>query len=214
MNWRASGLVLVLVALLPWVARADKWDVLENEPILIRARSRPNSAVREIWAEADLDAPAKELEEAILDAEAYPRFMPYVKETRYLKPRDKKGGRLVYSKLEFPLVSPRDSVVEVFVDSAVETDGSGHFANHWFAQPDIVPPRESVVRIRITEGSWQVFPKQGKAHVVYRVAVDPGQGLPPFLADMGHRAGVTDTFRALEREARHRAESRRVSRNP
>jgi hypothetical protein len=213
MNWRAGGVVLGLV-LIPWVARADRWDVLENEPILIRARSRPNSAVREIWAEADLDAPAKELQETILDAEAYPRFMPYVKETRYLRPPDKKGDRLVYSKLEFPFVSPRDYVVKVTVDSTVETDGSGHFANHWFAQPDAVPLRKSVVRIRITEGSWQVFPKQDRAHVVYRVAVDPGTGLPPFLADMGHRAGVSDTFHALEREARRRAESRKISRNP
>ncbi|HVE86818.1 MAG TPA: hypothetical protein VND93_28370, partial [Myxococcales bacterium] len=56
----------------------EPWVVVSSRPILIRTRSHPGTAVKEIWASGVVAAPAEDVQAALMDGEAYPRFMPYV----------------------------------------------------------------------------------------------------------------------------------------
>lgn len=202
------------LAALPLVAQAEEaWETIATGPIVIKARSRPGSPVREVWAEGDMNADARDIQAAILDAEGYPRFMPYVKESRYIGKPSPDGGGITYSRVEPPIVSERDFVLKTTVVKRLSEDGTGVFMNRWEALPDQLPVRANVVRLRTNEGSWDVRPKgNGRSHVVYRFAVDPGGWVPAFAVNLGHKTGVMDTFKAVEHEAQRRSSDRKQER--
>ena len=70
-----------------------------------------NSRVQEVWAESTLAAPVEDVQAALLDAEAYPRFMPYVKESRKVGGPDADGSVRMYTRIGPPLVAQRDYVL-------------------------------------------------------------------------------------------------------
>lgn len=205
-NW-AGRWVAAWVALVPAFASAGEWETISAGPIAIKTRSKPGSSVKEVWAEGDVDASIRDVQDAILDAEGYPRFMPYVRESKRLGPPAADKSQLVYSRVELPIVPGRDYVVRVTVDRDVHA-GDAEFMNRWVSVPDAVPQRANVVRLRTNEGSWHAYQKNGRTHLVYRFAVDPGGWVPSFVIDMGNRTAVPDTFHAIEREARRRGEER------
>src|SRR5262245_39552613 len=173
------------------------WETVAQGPIVVRVRVIPGTPQREVWAEGELEAEVQDLQSAILDADAYPRFMPYVKETRTLETTPD-GARLVYARLEPPFIAARDYVVKVRVHKLADVDGRGDFANAWHAVPDRVPKRPSVVRLPVCDGSWTVSrASSGRSKVVYRASVDPGSWMPGFLSDMANRSGAVGTMRAV-----------------
>jgi hypothetical protein len=100
------------------------------------------------------------------------------------------------------VVSSRDYVCQVENDALLAEDGTGRFSQRWWAVPDKLPKRKGVVRLPRNEGSWEVTPKgEGQSHAVYKFSVDPGGSLPGFLANMGQKGGVLDTWKAVEKRA-------------
>jgi hypothetical protein len=190
---------------MPAAAFAEGWQTVMTGPITVKTRAKPNNPVKEVWAEGVINAPAVDIQAAILDAEAYPRFMPYFKEAKYLGGPAADGSQLVYSRLALPFVSERDYVVRVMVDKRIAEDGTGEFQNRWTAVPDGAPPKSSVVRLRYNVGMWVVRSSgDGTAKVTYQFSVDPGGWVPSFAADMGNKQGVIETFKAIEKEAKQR----------
>lgn len=195
----------------PLWAGAQQWETVATRPVVVRVREvKGTTTAREVLAEGTMDASVQDIQAAILDAEAYPRFMPYVKESRTVG-KAAGGGKLTYTRLEPPFLAPRDYVVKVSIHRSVNPDGSGEFLNSWRAVPDVVPERPGVVRLLLCEGSWRIRPTaDGRARVVYHAAVDPGGWVPNFLSDMGNRTGITETFKAVEKEAQRRGKQRRT----
>ena len=192
------------------VASADEWELVMTGPITVKTRALPGTAVKEVWAEAVLDAEVCDLQSAILDSSSYPRFMPYVREVRILPNPTGDGATVVYNRLALPFLSERDYVARVFVDRHVSEGGTGEFANRWVADPNRIPAVENIVRLRFNQGSWHVMPLPGgRSKVIYRVAVDPGGWVPGFVIDLANKKGVTETLHAVEKEARDRGELRR-----
>ncbi len=198
-----------LLVLLPMVAQAGEWEVVSSGAVTVKSRAREGSAIKEVMAEGEMNVDARDLQAAILDAEGYTRFMPYVKESRYLGKAQPDGGGYVYTRLELPFVSSRDYVLKVSVQKRVNPDGSGVFSNSWTAEPDRIPSRSNVTRLRLCEGAWEVTSLgNGKSRVAYRSAVDPGGWVPAFAAESASKKGVLDTFSAMEREAKRRGGER------
>ncbi|WP_426755708.1 START domain-containing protein [Myxococcus sp. Y35] len=190
-------------------ARADEaWKTVAEKPYVVKVRPRPGTDAKDVWAEGELSASAADVQAVLRDVDAYRHWMPYVKESRILKDLPDEG-QLTYTKLDLPVVSARDYISNVVLESKLAEDGSGVFAQRWHAEPEAIPQRRGTVRIKLNEGSWRVEPRgEGKSHAVYRFTVDPGGSIPGFLARMGQKDAVEDTFRAVEKRARQHAQTR------
>jgi hypothetical protein len=206
------GLAVALLA--PQAAFAGdelKWETVATGAITVKSRGRPNSPVKDVWAEGEIAAPVQDIQSTLMESDQFPSFMPYVKESRHIGKPDADGTKYVYTRLELPVVTSRDYVLKVNLIQGVNADGTGEFRNHWEAAPDKLPVRASVVRLKINEGTWHVTPKgEGKSWAVYKFAVDPGGWIPAFAADMGNKGAVTDTFKCVEKEAARRAAERKA----
>ena len=199
---------LICLLAAPGTAAEPAWETVATGAITVKARPRPDSAVFEVWAEADLDAPVKDIQDTLTTMDRFHRFMPYVRAAKEVS-READGSVYTYTELGLPVVSDRDYVVRVWLDEGVNPDGSGSFRCHWQAAPDKLPARDSLVRVKVNEGRWEVTPKgNGKSHVVYRFAADPGGMLPAWAANYGNRRGVSGTLEAIEKEAQRRQKER------
>ena len=204
---------LTAVLLLCTLASAEDenpWETQRTQPILIKTRARKGTDVKEVWAEGDLTATPVDIQNTLTDVKRFTEFMPYMTEARFVGGTDPDGAKYTYSKLDLPVLSARDFVHKVYLDRDANHDPEGVFANHWAAEPTKIPERSSVVRLKISEGSWLVTPSaDGKtSHVVYRLCVDPGGSVPTFAANRANANGITDTFKNIEREAQSRAVAR------
>ncbi|GMU02354.1 hypothetical protein KH5H1_64740 [Corallococcus caeni] len=198
---RRWGLALAVV-LAAGVAGAQEWETVATTPYVIKVRPRPGTKAKDIWAEGELKASAAQVQAALEDQESYRLFMPYVKESRVVRPTDD-GGRLTYTRLDLPVVSSRDYICHVVTESKVAPDGTGVYQQRWKAEPDAFPARRDVVRLRLNEGSWRVESKDGgTSSVVYKFTVDPAGSIPGFLANVGQKDAVVDTLRAVEKRAK------------
>ncbi|GEL70428.1 START domain-containing protein [Myxococcus virescens] len=209
MSWSGAVLSACVLGLAAGAARAEEaWKTVAEKPYVVKVRARPGSEAKDVWAEGELAASAADVQAVLRDVDAYRHWMPYVKESRILKDLPDEG-QLTYTKLDLPVVSSRDYICNVVLESRLAEDGSGVFAQRWQATPDTIPQRRGTVRIRLNEGSWRVEPRgEGKSHAVYRFTVDPAGSIPGFLARMGQKDAVEDTFRAVEKRAREHAASR------
>lgn len=188
---------------------AEEWETVATGSITVKARNKSGSGIREIWAEGDVAAAAQDIQSTILDPDRYTQFMPYVKECRFIGKEEADGTKYVYTKVDPPVVSPRDYVVKVTTPRTVAADGTGVFENRWESVWDKIPTRSNVVRLKVNEGSWVVTAKDANSsHIVYKFTVDPGGSIPNFAANMGNKSGVTDTFKAVEKEANRRKAER------
>ncbi len=201
----AGALVLFASA----ASAEEKWETVAEKPYLVKVRPRPGTQAKEVWAEGELAANASDVQAVLTDVDSYRQWMPYVKESRTIKDLPD-GARLTYTKLGLPVVASRDYVCHVVQESKLAADGTGVFVQRWWAQPDAIPERRDTVRLRLNEGSWRVEPRgEGKSHAVYKFTVDPAGSIPGFLASMGQKDGVVDTFRAVEKRALQHAEAQR-----
>ncbi|QAT81925.1 hypothetical protein EJ065_0316 [Corallococcus coralloides] len=197
---RRWGLALAVV-LAAGVAGAEEWETVAKTPFVIKVRPRPGTKAKDIWAEGELKASALRIQTVLEDQGSYRLFMPYVKESRVVRPTDD-GGRLTYTRLDLPVVSSRDYICHVVTESKVAPDGTGVYQQRWKAEPDAFPARRDVVRLRLNEGSWKVEPRgENTSWVVYKFTVDPGGSVPGFLASVGQNDAVVDTLRAVEKRA-------------
>lgn len=209
MKTQVSGALAALMVLLAaGGARAQEWETVAEKPFVVKVRSRPDSPVRDVWAEGTLAASAGDVQGALEEVDTYRQWMPYVKESRTVKELSE-GERVSYTKLDLPVVSSRDFILHVVRESGVAPDGTGVFAQRWWAEPDLFPQRRDTVRLRLNEGSWRVEPRSdGSSHAVYRFTVDPAGSIPTFLVNMGQKDAVRDTMRAVEKRAQQRAAER------
>jgi hypothetical protein len=204
-----TKLTLCLVCFCSTLATAGEnpWETQRTEPILIKTRARPGSDVKEIWAEGDLAATPQQIQITVIDVKRFTVFMPYMTESRLIGGVEPDGAQYTYARLDVPVLSPRDFIHKAYVLRDAARDPEGVFENYWFAAPTKLPEVPSVVRLKISEGSWKVTPSaDGKSsHVVYRLCVDPGGAIPAFAANRANADGLTDTFKNIEREAQRRA---------
>lgn len=198
---RALALLCVPLAL---PARADEpaWEVVVKGPITVKNRDRAGSDVKEVWAEGEIAAPVREIQQTLMTPDNFKNFMPYLRVSRTLT-KEADGSVVVYTELALPIVTSRDYVVQVWLDEGVQPDGGGAFRNHWTALKNRLPERANLIRVKVNDGSWYVTPtgNGGTSWVVYKFAADPGGLVPSFAANYGNGRGVPETFKAVEKEA-------------
>jgi hypothetical protein len=204
----AALLTPVILMATPDAGTEPAWETVATGAITVKARPRTGTEIFEIWAEADLAAPVKDIQDTLTTMDRFPKFLPYVRSAKEVS-REGDGSVFTYTELGFPVISDRDYVVHVWLDEGVQADGTGVYRTHWAAAPDKLPERGSIVRVKVNEGSWEVTPKdETKSHVVYKFAADPGGMLPTWAKNLGNRRGVSGTLEAIEKEAQRRQKER------
>lgn len=197
----AVGMLVVALAANAEQGADAGWVTVSTGEITIKTRELAGSGVREVLAEAELDAPARDVQRAVTNVDRFPSFMPYVKEARTVGKPSADGTRIVYTSLALPFIAGRDFVIADRMVRDLDAAGEGEFVSEWHVS-DLLPSRAHLVRLKTNTGSWRVTSKGAKSHVVYQFAVDPGGQIPGWLADIGNRSGVPDVLHAVEKEAR------------
>lgn len=214
MTWfHRAQLVALLFSSTPILAQTDAgWEsVVEGPPITVKHRPVEGLKVKELLAEGDFDAPVQDVQAALTASESFWKYMPYVRESRFVDEAvDADGNRLTYALVDMPIVGRRDYVLRTHVLEEVRPDGSGNFRNTFDSAPDKLAERKGVIRILRDEGGWDVTasPDGTKCHAVYRLLVDPGGWIPGFAANLGGRRGLPETFQAVEKEAQRLRDGR------
>ena len=121
-------------------AAADEpWVTTQTEPLVVKTRARPGTDVKEVRAEGTIAAPPMDIQSTVMDVKRFTKFMPYLTEARLVGETDPDGAVYIYSKLELPVLSPRDFIHKTYVDRDSTKDPQGVFQAHWFAVPDKLP---------------------------------------------------------------------------
>ena len=181
------------------------WAKVVNQPDLqIFYRKRPGSDVKELRAVGRVDAPNWVVKNVIDDAENYPRFMPYIRETRVLARDPARHTLIAYTKLTPPLVGPRDFTLRVFDEPRRAADGSGPiYVSRWELANELGPAESpGVTRVKVNIGSWVLEPiDEGKAtRATYMLHTDGG-GLPAFVVNTANKRSVAELFAAVRKTA-------------
>jgi hypothetical protein len=169
------------------------------EGVKVWSRKDPASPLREIRAEAVVEAPLERVWDVLTDAERFPEFMPYVMEVRILGPAESRG-RYEYHLIDPPIVNRRDYTLKTFNEL---DEAKGVYRRCWTLAGDKGPdPTEGVVRIRSCRGRWTVTRlDKSKTRVEYDLHTDPGGFVPVWLANKAK----TMTLPALMNAVRQRS---------
>lgn len=210
MKLRTSVALALMCAAPAWAG--DGWELVVEGPITVKNRDKPGApGIKEVWAEGEIAAPVKDIQDALMTPSRFKTFMPNLKDSYEIGKPAADGSTYVYTMLNLPVVSNRDYVVQVWLEESAKADGGGVFRNRWAAVPDKLPERANFVRVKVNDGSWHVKPlgDGSKSWAVYKFSFDPGGSVPGFVAAMGNKQAVTETFNAVQKEAQRRTVERK-----
>jgi hypothetical protein len=188
----------------PAIGADDGWALVsKSEKLTIYSRPRKDSGILEVKAVGVIEAAPAVAKRVLDDTAEYPRFMPYVTESRVIS---RKGDTLIgYQRLSVPLVNDRDCTMRIRCQTWRDADGGTCFCNRWEAANDLGPAEKSgVARIRINEGSWLLEPLDGGRHTraTYTVCSDSGGKLPAPLVNLANRTAIPKLFDSIRQQVK------------
>jgi hypothetical protein len=196
---RTAALALVLA--FPAAALAADWEKrAEEEGISVYGREVEGSRVREVKAEAVVDAPPAVCARVVSDCDRYTDIMPYTKESKIVS-RENDKVFYFYTVIDAPLVSLRDYTLRM--NDAGEKEGVRKVT--WAIANDKGPKeKDGVVRVTLNDGFWEFAPHEGgkKTRVVYYVHTDPGGSIPAWIANKANDSAVPNVLKSLRKAAK------------
>lgn len=202
----ANRIAIAFVALLSGQALAGidgntAWEETANrDGVVIYSRTRAGSAIKEFKSVGLIDSPPRAVYAVLVDAEAYPSFMPYSAEVRILKQTD--DVVVAYHRLKLPLVDDRDYTLR---SEHSQSPGPGGATYHirWEPANDLGPAQKAgVQRVKVCEGSWLLEPTgNGTTRATYLIYSDTGGAIPAVFANNASRLAIRKVFAAIRKEA-------------
>jgi hypothetical protein len=194
------------LALVPFlILAADGWKLdAETDGIKVYGRLKEGTEVREMKASGMVDAAPQEMWDVITDGENYPKVMPYVVEAKILRKGTGKDQGTFYCRLDMPLISSRDYIIEL-KDESDWKEGKGFMKHSWTASPEssdsLKPIVKDVVRLRTNVGYWLLEPREEgkKTFATYYVYTSPGGSIPNFVANSANGTAVPKVFGAIKK---------------
>ena len=209
MSRLSASWVFVLLIARASLADEPKWETVVTGAVTVKNRPVTGTAIKEVWAEGEVNAPLIDVQDALMNVPRLKSFMPYMLDARIIKEQPEDQSIFIYTLIDLPVVGKRDYVTQLWQPQAVKADGTGAFEAKWVARPKFLPDRSGIIRLQVNDGMWLATPKEGgKTWLVHKFAVDPGGWIPAFAANMGNEKGVTDTYKNVEREAQKRMKER------
>jgi len=194
---------MVVVAGLLGAAEGGWEQVAQMEGITVFTRAKAGSAVREVKATAEIDAPPQAVWSVLRNYDNYKNQMPYTKESVVLQ--RKEGGKIIYfySIIDAPFVDRRDFILKI-IDESDWKDGQGFLKARWTTTEDLeVPARRRTVRLKVNEGYWHLEPRDEgrKTFATYYLFTDPGGAIPNFIVNKANTSAIPDLFRAVRKHS-------------
>jgi hypothetical protein len=180
----------------------DGWTVAaRSNDLIIYSRPHDGTSLRECKAVGTIDAEPIIVKRVLDDTVEYPKFMPYVVETRMISRTS--DGHVGYQRIAPPIVGERDYTVRVKCESHPCPAGGVIYCNSWKAANDLGPAEiKGVTRVKITEGSWLLEPIEGgKTRATYTIYSDSGGGIPAFLLNSANKTAIPKLFDAVRKQA-------------
>lgn len=201
--------LFALVAAFTLVGRAaevvDGWTVMTRDSDLtIYSRPRKDSSILEVRGVGVINAPSTSVKRVIDDTTEYPKFMPYVVETKTIS-RVGDTQRVGYQRLSPPFVGDRDYTVRIRCEAKpCPTTGGTIYCNRWEAANDLGPAeKKGVTRVKITEGSWLLEPTtDGQTRATYTIYSDSGGGIPTMILNTANKTAIPKLFEAIRKQVK------------
>jgi len=179
----------------------DGWTVANSDNNLtVYTRPHDGSSIRECKAIGTINAEPIVVKRVIDDTAEYPKFMPYVVETKTIS--QTADGRVGYQRISPPMVGDRDYTVRVKCESKA-CPGGMTYCNRWEAANDLGPAEiKGVTRVKVTQGSWLLEPAgAGKTRATYTIYSDSGGGIPSMLLNSANKTAIPKLFEAVRKQA-------------
>jgi hypothetical protein len=201
------ALLPLLCGFLPLATHAadktESWEVVtQDDDLTTYSRPRKGSSIREFKGIGLIDATPLMVKRVIDDTDEYPKFMPYVVETKTLS--NTGAIRVGYQRLSPPFVGDRDYTVRVYCDAKPCPTGGTIYCNRWEAANDAGPAeKKGVVRVKVTEGSWLLEPAPGgKTKATYSIYSDSGGGIPTMILNRANKTAIPKLFEAVRKQVK------------
>jgi hypothetical protein len=190
------GLALLISAAfssIPDPALAEQWTLARNEKgIEVHTRPVPGSRVEAFRGAGLVEAEPEAILSVLRDSDRFHEWFPNCPESKLLS---REGAvSFQYSVMAAPW--PVDDRDNVFRSVLSRNAATGVIELLVSAAPDAHPEQPGRVRVRTARGSWRLEPKgPGKTRVIFTMHLEPGGGVPAWLANA---RVVATPFEALQ----------------
>ncbi|MFY0690096.1 MAG: START domain-containing protein [Cyclobacteriaceae bacterium] len=173
---------MVLLYSFSSLAGVDEWTLRKDkEGIKIYTREAANTNIKEVKAELTITASIDDITKAIIDVENYSNWMENILNPKVLK-RIGENGYYLYYEMDAPWPTDDRDIVNL---TTITRDDSGTTVISSSAKPDYIPKKKSVVRITLSEGSWELKPLDGgKVEITHVLLASPGGNIPDWVINM------------------------------
>ena len=180
----------------------DGWKIAAKmKDVTIYSRPHPASHLKEFSAVGPIDATTRAVHAVIDDFENYPRFMPFIVESRVVK---REGDSVIgYQRFSPKICADRDYTLRVWKTSWPASDGPV-FRSQWTSANEFGPPeKRGVVRVKVCNGTWLLEPDSAiRTRATYSVFTDTGGLIPAFLANYASQSGISRLFEAVRKQVK------------
>lgn len=174
-----------------------EWELKkEKNDIKVYIRESAGSSINEVRVVASVKASIEELVEVVYDIDSYPEWVSNMKSAEILETVSK---REIYYYFEAEVPWPFSNRDDVMRFTMEENSKTGGVTINFTGNPDYIPEKKKIVRLRKNQGHWKFTPmKNGKTEIDYQFLTDPGKGNPGWLVNMFIVDGPYETIENLK----------------
>jgi hypothetical protein len=162
------------------VSYAQKpWEIdMNKDGIIVYTKEEEGSAFKAFKAVMTTHASMDEILDILKNADDYTKWYGYTNKSALLKQQGNTQYNYVETIFPWPY-SNRDMVYRMSVNASV----NGVIKILLKGTPDYVPEKRGIVRMKKAEGYILLQPLDGKTEVTYVFHSEPGDNIPPWLAN-------------------------------
>jgi hypothetical protein len=176
----------------------SQWTLKTNEGgILLYTKSVPASNYKALKTVCTLQTSLSSVAAVLLDVEHSKEWV-YGTSSSVLLKQESPSVVYFYAEMGMPWpVTNRDFIVKISVMQDPVSKVITVLAEN---QPDYLPEKKKLVRIRTSSGKWLIEPlPNGRVRVEYQLYVDPGGSVPASLVNMFSGKGPFESFKNLSK---------------
>jgi hypothetical protein len=176
-----------------WVLKTDK------DGIQLYTQSVPGSPYKALKTVCTLQTSLSSVAAVLLDVKRSQEWVYGTSSCGILK-QESPAVVFYYAEMGMPWpVTNRDFIVKISMTQDPVSKIITVLAEN---QPDYIPEKKKLVRIRTSSGKWRIEPlSNGRVRVEYQLYVDPGGSVPATLVNMFSAKGPFESFHNLRKQA-------------